>query len=145
LPPQDYREIAKAYIKEARTDLRAAYLLQQGGEFSRVVANCQQAAEKVVKAALALKGILVLEHQVANRFVTAFPDLPGVREIGRKVMVLELEGTKTRYPLFGRVDLPIWTPSDMYTEDDASTAITDTEFILQELVTFINREYELGL
>lgn len=145
MPPQDYREIAKAFVKEARTDLRAADLLRQGREFSRAVASCQQAAEKAVKAALALQGILVLEHQVADRFVTAFPDLPDVRKISRKVRALELEGTKTRYPLFGRVDLPIWTPSDMYTEDDASAAITDTELILQEIVTFINREYKLGL
>ena len=141
----DYSEVARSFIKEAKVDLRSAQLLKDGEEFSRAIAMCQQAVEKILKAALALKGIIVLEHQVADRFVTAFPDLPDVRKISRKVRALELEGTKTRYPLFGRVDLPIWTPSDMYTEDDASAAITDTELILQEIVTFINREYKLGL
>jgi len=141
----DYSEVARSFIKEAKVDLRSAQLLKDGEEFSRAIAMCQQAVEKILKAALALKGIIVLEHQVADRFVTAFPDLPDVRKISRKVRALELEGTKTRYPLFGRVDLPIWTPSDMYTEDDASATITDTELILQEIVTFINREYKLGL
>jgi len=125
--------------------LRSAQLLSDGGEHSRAVAACQQAVEKAVKAALALKGIIVLEHQVADRLVAAFPRMKNVRQIARKVKALEWEGTKTRYPLFGRVDLPIWMPSDSYNEGDANEAITDAELVIQEIVTFVEQEYHLKL
>ena len=98
-----------------------------------------------MKAALALKGIIVLEHQVADRLVAAFPRMKNVRQIARKVKALELEGTKTRYPLFGRVDLPIWMPSDSYSEGDANEAIADADWVIQEIVTFIEQEYHLKL
>lgn len=145
MPQQDYSEIARAFVKEARVDLRSARLLSDGGEYSRAVAACQQAVEKAVKAALALKGVIVLEHQVADHLVAAFPRMKNVRQIARKVKALEWEGTKTRYPLFGRVDLPIWMPSDSYNEDDANEAIADTEWVIREIVTFIEQEYHLRL
>ena len=139
----DYSKVAEAFIKEARTDLRSARLLRDGGEYSRAVAACQQAVEKATKATLALEGIIVMEHQVADRLVAAFPQMKDVRKIGRKIKALEWEGTKTRYPLFGRVDLPIWTPSDRYTKDDADEAIADAEFIIKVLVTFVKQTYQL--
>jgi HEPN domain-containing protein len=145
LPQRDYSEVARAFIKEAKVDLRSARLLSDGGEHSRAVAACQQAVEKAVKAALALKGIIVLEHQVADRLVAAFPQMKNVRQIARKVKALEWEGTKTRYPLFGRVDLPIWMPSDSYAEGDANEAITDAEWVIQETVIFIEQEYHFKL
>jgi len=145
LPQRDYSEVARAFVKEAKVDLRSARLLSDGGEHSRAVAACQQAVEKAVKAALALKGIIVLEHQVADRLVAAFPQMKNVRQIARKVKALEWEGTKTRYPLFGRVDLPIWMPSDSYDEGDANEAITDAEWVIQEIVTFIEQEYHFKL
>lgn len=145
MPQRDYSEVARAFVKEARVDLRSAWLLSEGGEHSRAVAACQQAVEKVVKAALALKGIIVLEHQVADRLVAAFPRMKNVRQIARKVKALEWEGTKTRYPLFGRVDLPIWMPSDSYNEGDADEAIADADWVIQEIVTFIEQEYHLKL
>jgi len=145
LPQRDYSEIARAFVKEARVDLRSAQLLSDGGEHSRAVAACQQAVEKAVKALLALKGIIVLEHQTADRLVAAFPRMENVRQIARRVKALEWEGTKTRYPLFGRVDLPIWMPSDSYNEGDANEAITDAELVIQEIVTFVEQEYHLKL
>jgi len=139
----DHSEIARAFLKEARVDLRSAWLLRDGGEYSRAVAACQQAVEKAAKAALALKGIIVMEHQVADRLVVAFPQMKDVRKIGRKIKALEWEGTKTRYPLFGRVDLPIWIPSDRYTQDDANEAIADAKFVIEAIVTFVKQTYQL--
>lgn len=141
----DHREIARAFLKEARVDLRSAQLLRDGGEHSRAVAACQQAVEKAAKAALALEGIIVMEHQVADRLVATFSQMKDIRKIGRKIKALEWEGTKTRYPLFGRVDLPIWTPSDRYTKDDANEAITDAEFVIEAIVTFVERTYSIRL
>lgn len=140
---RNYSHVACAFLKEAHTDLRPARLLKDGSEYSRAVAACQQAVEKAAKAALALKGIIVMEHQVADRLVKAFPELKEGREIGRKIKTLEWEGTKTRYPLFGRVDLPIWTPSDQYSKDDANEAIADAEFVIKAIVTFLKQTYQL--
>jgi len=141
----DHSQVARAFFKEARTDLRSAWLLRDGGEYSRTVAACQQAVEKAAKAVLALEGIIVMEHQVADRLVVAFPQMKDVREIGRRIKALEWEGTKTRYPLFGRVDLPIWTPSERYSKDDASEAITDAEFVTEAFVAFVKQAYQLEL
>ena len=142
---RDHSQVAKAFFKEARTDLRSARLLRDGGEYSRTVAACQQAVEKAAKAVLALEGIIVMEHQVADRLVVAFPQMKDVRQIGRRIKALEWEGTKTRYPLFGRVDLPIWTPSERYSKDDASEAIADAEFVIEAIVAFVKRTYQLEL
>lgn len=144
MPSLDYGEVARSFIKEAKVDLRSAQLLKDGGEFSRAVAMCQQAVEKILKAALALKGTIVLEHEVADRFVAAFPEIEGVRDIGRMVKSLEREGTKTRYPLFGRVDLPIWVPSERYREEHATKAIKSASFVMQKVIDFIEKEYHLG-
>jgi HEPN domain-containing protein len=141
----DHSQVARAFFKEAHADLRSARLLRDGGEYSRAVAACQQVVEKASKAALALEGIIVMEHQVADRLVIAFPQMHDVREIGRKIKALEWEGTKTRYPLFGRVDLPIWTPSERYGEDDADEAIADAEFVISAILTFVKQAYQLEL
>ena len=95
----DHSQVARAFFKEAHTDLRSARLLRDGGEYSRAVAACQQAVEKAA----------------------------------------------TRYPLFGRVDLPIWTPSEQYGEDDANEAIADAEFVIEAIVAFVKRTYQLEL
>jgi len=141
----DHSEVARAFFKEARTDLRSARLLRDGDEYSRAVAACQQAVEKAAKAALALEGIIVMEHQVADRLVVAFPQMKDVREIARKIKALEWEGTKTRYPLFGRVDLPIWTPSEQYGKEDAHESIANAEFVIEAIGAFVKRTYQLEL
>jgi HEPN domain-containing protein len=141
----DYSEVARSFIKEAKVDLRSAQLLKDGEEFSRAIAMCQQAVEKILKAALALKGIIVLEHEVADQFVAAFPEIEGIRELGRIVKALEREGTKTRYPLFGRVDLSIWVPSERYKEEHATKAIDTARFVTQKVIDFIEKEYHLSI
>ena len=86
MPQRDYSEVARAFVKEARVDLRSARLLGDGSEHSRAVAACQQAVEKAV-----------------------------------------------------------WMPSDSYSEGDANEAIADADWVIQEIVTFIEQEYHLKL
>jgi len=66
-----------------------------------------------------------------------------LQQLDHSEKALEWEGTRTRYPLFGRVDLPIWTPSDKYTKDDANEAIADAEFVIEAIVTFVKHTYQL--
>ncbi len=53
---------------------------------------------------------------------------------------LEVQGIKTRYPLFSRPDMPMWIPSQEYTEEDASEAIRKSRFILDSLEKFIKSQ-----
>jgi HEPN domain-containing protein len=50
---------------------------------------------------------------------------------------LEIQGIKSRYPLFSRPDKPIWIPSEEYVEEDARDAIKKADFILNSLLQFI--------
>lgn len=57
---------------------------------------------------------------------------------------MEREGTKTRYPLFGRVDVPIWVPSERYMEEHATKAIDSASFVMRKIIDFIEKEYHLS-
>ena len=118
------KEIAQAFIKEAEADIRSAKLLLSGKEYSQTIVHCQHAVEKILKAALALRNIIITkQHVVSPDFVAAFSDLGEVNQIGLAVSALEKEGTRTEYPFFGRPDLPIWIPSEEYNEADAKDAM----------------------
>jgi HEPN domain-containing protein len=75
--------------------------------------------------------------------VAAFPDLTEANQIALAVSALEKEGTKTEYPFFGRTDLPIWIPSEQYTEADARDALEKAEYVYQVVVAFLRQQYGL--
>jgi HEPN domain-containing protein len=53
------KDIARAFFKEAESDLRSAKLLLSGKEYSQTITHCQHATEKILKAALALRNIII--------------------------------------------------------------------------------------
>ena len=109
----DLKQIAQAFLKEARADLRSARLLFTGKEYSQTIVHCQHAAEKTLKAALALRHIIITrQHTVSPDFVAAFSDFAEANQIAMAASALEKEGTRSEYPFFGRTDLPIWYLSD---------------------------------
>lgn len=129
-----HKDIAKALLKEAEADLNSAKLLLGGGEYSRAISHCQHAAEKALKAALAVRGIIITkEHIVSPDFLAAYQDFPEAEDIAIAVSSLEKEGTRTEYPLFGRPDLPIWIPSEHYDQEDASQALAKAEYVFQAI------------
>ena len=129
-----HKDIAKALLKEAKADLNSAKLLLAGGEYSRAISHCQHTAEKALKAALALRGIIITkEHIVSPDFLTAYQDFPEAEDIAIAVSSLEKEGTRTEYPLFGRPDLPIWIPSEHYDQEDAKEALAKAEYVFQAI------------
>jgi HEPN domain-containing protein len=67
--------MAQAFIKEADADLRSARLLLAGKEYSQTIMHCQYATEKILKAALALRNIIITrQHAVSPDFIAAFSD-----------------------------------------------------------------------
>jgi len=138
------KEIAQAFIKEAEADIRSAKLLLSGKEYSQTIVHCQHAVEKILKAALALRNIIITkQHVVSPDFVAAFSDLGEVNQIGLAVSALEKEGTRTEYPFFGRPDLPIWIPSEEYNEADAKDAIGKVEYVYRTVMAFLCQKYNL--
>lgn len=138
------REIARAYLKEAAADVNSARLLIAGGEYSQTIVHCQHAVEKTLKAALAMRNIIITrEHSVSPEFVRVYSDWDEAKEIGLVVSALEKEGTRTEYPFFGRPDLPIWIPSERYGGADAEDALEKAEYVFEVVGAFLRETYEV--
>ena len=76
--------------------------------------------EKALKAALAVRDVIVTDrHEVSEDFRETYADWPLGSELADIAAKTESIGFRTEYPLFGRRDLPIWIPSEQYSEVDA--------------------------
>ncbi|MGD0265157.1 MAG: HEPN domain-containing protein [Candidatus Methylomirabilota bacterium] len=133
-------EIARAFLSESDVDYRVAQLLR-GTEFhSRTIAFAQQAVEKLVKACLALRGVVTLEHNLSSLFRALYQaDLPDMDELVKHIEDLERHGARPRFPLFQRRDLPLWVPSRDYREEDATRAMYSAEYVVQRVKPHVQR------
>ncbi len=134
------RAIAKAYAIESEADYQVARLLA-GTEFhSRTIFMSQQAAEKMVKACLALRGIYTTDHNMSTLFKAVFgAELPEADELLRAVDALERHGARVRFPLFQRPDLPIWIPSQSYRTEDAQRALAMATNVITALRAYLEK------
>jgi len=130
----DPNEIARAFLAEADVDYRVAQLLR-GTEFhSRTIAFAQQAVEKMVKACLALRGVVTLEHNLSSLFRALYQSqIPDIEQLVTHIDTLERHGARPRFPLFQRRDLPLWIPSRDYHEEDATHAMESAEYVVRYL------------
>jgi HEPN domain-containing protein len=134
------QEIARAFLIESDVDYRVAQLLR-GTEFhSRTIAFAQQAVEKMVKACLALRGVVTLEHNLSSLFRALYQaEFPDMDDIVKHIDALERHGARPRFPLFQRRDLPMWVPSRDYREEDAARALRSGEYVVQRLKPYLDR------
>lgn len=58
-------------------------------------------------------------HEISEDFRETYIDWPPGSELADIAATTESIGFRTEYPLFGRRDLPIWIPSEQYSEADA--------------------------
>jgi HEPN domain-containing protein len=133
-------EIARAFLTESDVDYRVAQLLR-GTEFhSRTIAFAQQAVEKLIKACLALRGVVTLEHNLSSLFRALYlPDFPEMDELVKHIDGLERHGARPRFPLFQRRDLPLWIPSRDYREEDAASAMRSAEYVVEHVRAHLER------
>ncbi len=133
-------EIARAFLVESDVDYRVAQLLG-GTEFhSRTIAFAQQAVEKLVKACLALRGVVTLDHHLSSLFRALYlADFPEMDELITHIDGLERHGARPRFPLFQRRDLPLWIPSRDYREEDAVRALHSARFVVERLRSYLER------
>ncbi len=136
----DPEEIARAFLIESDVDYRVTQLLR-GTEFhSRTIAFAQQAVEKLVKACLALRGVVTLDHNLSSLFRALYQaDFLEMDELVRHIDILERHGARPRFPLFQRRDLPLWVPSRDYREEDATRALQSAEYVVQRLRPHLDR------
>jgi len=134
------KEVARAFLTESDVDYRVAQLLR-GTEFhSRTIAFAQQAVEKMVKACLALRGVVTLEHNLSSLFRALYQaDFPDMDELVKHIDGLERHGARPRFPLFQRRDLPLWIPSRDYREEDAARAMQSAEYVVQRMKPYLDR------
>lgn len=133
-------EIARAFLTESDVDYRVAQLLR-GTEFhSRTIACAQQAVEKIVKACLALRGVVTLEHNLSSLFRALYQaDFSDMDDLVKHIDGLERHGARPRFPLFQRRDLPLWIPSRDYREEDATRAMQSAEFVVNRVKPYLER------
>jgi HEPN domain-containing protein len=133
------KEIARAYLIESEVDFEVSRILYQNGYNSRTVFFAQQASEKIVKACLAMKGIYITDHNLSSIFTNVFREqIPDVDRIVTAITELERHGTRSRFPLYHRPNLPIWIPSKEYKVDDAMNCLANLEIIFKTLKEFLD-------
>jgi HEPN domain-containing protein len=134
------RAIAKAYLLESEVDYKVANLLATTEYHSRTIFLAQQAAEKMVKACLAARGIYTTDHNMSTLFRAVFGnELPQAEELARAVDALERHGSRVRFPLFQRPELPIWIPSQSYRREDAQRALETATGVIAALRAYLDR------
>lgn len=131
-------EIARAYYLESEVDFQISRILYQSGFNSRTIFSSQQAAEKIIKACLALKGVFITDHNLSSVFMNIYRDqFQEMDEIIKALTELERHGIKARFPLYHRPNLPIWVPSKEYKAEDAMNSLANLEIIFKTLKEFL--------
>jgi len=139
------QEIARAYALESEVDFQISRMLYQSGFHSRAIFFAQQAAEKIIKACLALKEVFVSEHNLSSLLANIYRgEIPDLDHIVEAVAELERHGRRARFPLYHRPNLPIWVPSREYHQDEAMKCLANSEFTFNELRKFLQSRIQLS-
>ena len=139
------RSIANAYLIESDVDIQTARMAYINSIYSRSIYFAQQSAEKIVKACLALEIVYTTDHNTSAVFMAVFKnDIPKIDKVIQSITELEKLGSKARFPLFQREDLPIWIPSRGYGEKEAMDALEKGEAVFRLLRDFLKDRFSVG-
>ncbi|MBI1925682.1 HEPN domain-containing protein [Candidatus Poribacteria bacterium] len=139
-------DIARAFLREAQSDLNSARVLTTVGEYARCIAHAQHTVEKTLKAVLAARGTIITDrHQVSSDFVSLCADVPDVARIAQISARLERMGSRSEYPLFGDPNRPIWIPSERYGHADAQQALDEATFVFDTLAQYLADQHGVNL
>jgi len=139
-----HRDIARALLIEARTDLEAARVPHKAGVHARCMTHCQHAVEKALKAALTVRNVIITDrHEVSEDFRQVYADWSVCDELADIAVSMESIGFRTEYPLFGRRDLPVWIPSERYTAADADEALQRATRVFEAIENHLAVEHNV--
>lgn len=150
-PPKDmFKDFALAFWKTARDDIGRAEDAMREKAYSYVVFHSQQCIEKAVKALLEMKEIFSKDHDISDIF-TIYILKPEKVEDQRKIFYDILDSldwfkgkwSASRYPFIkgGKVV----TPSEDFTEIEASFALSRARFVFSEITSLLKTEYMLDI
>jgi HEPN domain-containing protein len=141
-----WRQMALAFLREAKSDFHVAEVLEEENEFARSVEHSQHAVEKAIKAALFLKNISVTnEYFVAEIFGKNYPEHPAVKEIVSKAKALEDEGTLSEYPMWDPTTDSIFSPQDEYDKNTAQKFYDDAHWVFHQIAVYLKHTYQVIL
>jgi HEPN domain-containing protein len=139
-------EIARVFLREAQSDLNSARVLLTAGEYARCIAHAQHTVEKVLKAVMAARGIIVTgRHQVSGDFAASCADVPDAVRIAQIATRLESTGSRSEYPMFGDPSRPIWIPSERYGSADGQQALDDARYVFDTLAQYLAAHHGVRL
>jgi HEPN domain-containing protein len=139
-----HRDIARALIIESYTDLQAARALLNVKIYARCMAHCQQSVEKALKAALAVRDVIVTDrHDVSEDFRETYADWALGSELADIAAATESIGFRTEYPLFGRRDMPVWIPSQQYNDTDANDFLQKATHVFEAVEADLASKYNI--
>lgn len=124
-------DLAADYIRRSALRLRAIETLHQAQAWADVVRECQEAVELALKGMLRAAGAIpprVHDVSVALREkAAALPEI--AREHVDRLARISRELRRDReLSFYGTEDL---VPSDFYTEEDATRALTNARFVVE--------------
>ena len=141
---RSHHDIARILLIESYADWEAAKVLRQAGIYARCVAHCQHTVEKALKAALAVRNILITNrHEVSEDFRQTYADWSPSEALSDLASDLESIGFRTEYPLFRRRDLPVWIPSERYTEADADESLRKATRVFEAVENYLVAQHHV--
>ena len=150
-PPKNlFRDFALAFWKTARDDLGRAQDAMEEGAYSYVIFHSQQCVEKVVKALLELKEVFSRDHDISDLFVLYILK-PEPLNDQHKIFYNILDSLEwfkgkwsvSRYPFIK--DGKVVTPSEDFTEIEASIALSRATSVFSEITSILKKEYKLEI
>jgi HEPN domain-containing protein len=125
-------EIARAFLREAQSDLNSARALYAAAEYARCIAHAHHTVQKSLKAVMAARGTIVTgRHQASSDFAACCADLSEVDRIGGIAGQLERMAGRAEDPIFADPTRPIWIPSEQFDQSDAQHALADAQFVFE--------------
>lgn len=107
-------DIARAFLREAQSDLNSACALLTASEYARCIAHAQHTVEKTLKAVLAARGTVITDrHQVSPDFAALCADVPDAARIAQISARLENIGSRSEYPLLATRTAPSGFPPNV--------------------------------
>lgn len=135
-------EVARAFRIESEVDLDVAKITFEKEIYSRTIFFAQQCMEKIVKAALAAKGIFTTDHHISSLFSAVYSEeISEIDKLVEAIDSLEQYGARARFPLYRRGDLPIWIPSREYSKDHAGVALRKAELVFSALKSDLEKRF----
>lgn len=135
---ENYKEDSKRWLTQAKADINAAQGSIKNQNYEWACFQSQQSGEKALKALWYYYSFDPWGHSVA-KLIQEFPNTEIKKSLSsllNKAKELDKLYIPTRYPN----GLPDLTPSEVYTEEEASKAVESSKIILEQIKKMLQNQ-----